>query len=65
MYSSQMTFHATSVFNLLQKKQNIEGEREAMVRKPVDLDTEIIKTQAEYGQLCNRNASLLALRLPA
>lgn len=56
-----MTPITASASNLLQKKRRLEDEREAIARKLDDLDAEITKTQAEYGELCNRNTPILAL----
>jgi hypothetical protein len=56
-----MTSNTASASNLLQKKRKLEDEREALARKLDDLDAEITKTQAEYGELCNRSTPILAL----
>jgi len=56
-----MTSNTASTSNLLQKKRKLEDERQALARKLDDLDAEITKVQAEYGELCNRNTPILAL----
>jgi len=56
-----MASNTASASNLLQKKRKLEHERVALARKLDDLDVEITKAQAEYGELCNRNTPILAL----
>ena len=56
-----MASNTTSASILLQKKRKLEDERVALARKLDDLDVEITKAQAEYGELCNRNTPILAL----
>lgn len=50
-----------SLSDLLEKKRNLEAEREELVRRLEEVDTEIINTQVEYGAIYNSDSPILSL----
>jgi hypothetical protein len=50
-----------SLSSWLERKRNLEGDREELVRRLEALDKDIVRAQAQYGAIYNKNSPILTL----